>query len=581
MALIVRIFALVLALALPACGPEDPLTIEIVDGGVRASVPVLRVRVVDTKGMVLLDRRLPAPVDRLELGPIPGGVPLRIEVWDGAGRRTEAEVEVPGDPIPLRLAVELPSGQPPLPWDEGARWQIDAPVGSAVPVTLRIDALQAGVADIQVGPRHLQHRFQAAGERWAEPITLPAGTEHPLSIRFAGTTQQATVMVHARDGAALRDGITLESRAFPADDQGEADDARTPARIELPSTLFARVHSALGFGRGVRDREIPWAYEGAVLHNAGTSDRHVVLGLVIEGTDGLPHPRFRPHLRGVATADQVVTALVRVPAGERVTAALPIFMDEAGLTPQEVRRRLTVRPLGSPLPIADDRRPAWISRPPAWVSLAFVVSLVGGGIGTLLLARGLSPLLRRTPTVELVTVALFGGLRFAVSTVAQLVSILLAAALGPLSPLIVGVFDDTLRAAVLAVLIGLLPRPGLGALSALLSAALGWLALGGMQPADLLFVGCHALWLEGSLRAFGVTRADPQWKPGTPSLLAAIVVAGLLSVLTGISLHVVLYRLHFAPWYVLLAVVLQGVVYPSLGVILARPLTRALREIAP
>lgn len=568
-----------LATLLVACGgPSDP-TLELHDGRLSSDEEIVRVRVIADGGAPILDRLLPAPVRSVRLDGIPGGQSVRVEAVFESGRSGTLVVKTEPERGRLRVRLEAPLGQSVI--DAAGEHTVPVLAGTTMPGAFHIEASAPGVATVLAGEVQATHTFVTAGERWHWPFSVQAGESVRVQVDDDGPHTITVIRAEAVPEDELRSALQLVDRAFPADVRGEPDPGRTSGRIELASPALAAFVRRFGQSLRVRDPEIPWAYEGVTLRAAPGRDVHVLLQLHVEDADGRPLPAFRPPTRDDATTGGGSIGIVRVPAGGEAVAVLPVFLDDRIAETGLVQRRLTIRPLGAAQALLDDRRSTWVDRPPSWVWTAFLGSVLAGIVGGVTLLIRLGPVLRRQSATEAVTLALFAGLRFAVSTVSQLSSILLAAALGPLAPIVVGAFDDTLRGTILAVLFSLIRRPGVGSTLVLLSSVMGWLTLGGLQPADILFVGCHALWLEGAAWLSGVTRGEDRGPPSTGRLWATIVPASALSVLTGISLHVVLYRLHFAPWYATLAVLTQGLLYPALGVWLSRPLVRALREMTP
>jgi hypothetical protein len=120
------------------------------------------------------------------------------------------------------------------------------------------------------------------------------------------------------------------------------------------------------------------------------------------------------------------------------------------------------------------------------------------------------------------------------------------------------------------------PRPGVCALAVMVGWLMRSVILGMGGPADLLYLTGHIFFLEGSLWLFGLTRG----KPLTFLRIGlALSVCFTVSILAALSFNVVLYRLFYAEWYVLLNVVMSGVVFPFIAAWLAVPFARSLQRV--
>ena len=181
------------------------------------------------------------------------------------------------------------------------------------------------------------------------------------------------------------------------------------------------------------------------------------------------------------------------------------------------------------------------------------------------------------------TIALFAAMGFLVSVAGRLVGVGVGAALGPFAIMLTGLIDDVLRYALLATLLTLLPRPGTAALVALTQWLLSGIALGSFGPTDLLFVSGRVFWLEAGLWAAGITRSQT-WRDERPlvrwlRLTAALGGASAATNATGLILHVTLYRLFLADWYVAMVILGPGFLYVALAVAVAVPFADSLRRI--
>lgn len=566
-----------------ACAAPSPPQVEVHPEGLRlrSTRGIEAVELLDPDGDVLLRRRLPAPLAELRLDqpwPEPGRWSLRLREG-GEDRRLALDVAEPDPPFVLRVDAPIGRGAAELPVEAEAA--LPAREGEELAVELR--ALRPGPALLELGAARAEATL-ALGERLH--LRAPLRDGERLTVRLG--EDEATTLLRARPPApeALRAAIQLRALRFPTDAQGNVDLSRPADRLHLPSAAWLRALRALDLGTRARDPFAPWAWQAVELENHGEQPQNLALRLRLLGPDGAPHPAFSPRAREGMAETGAVQVLLRVPAGQRATAALPVFLDEAALARQptsELLRELTVFAPGLDEPLLVERQPLYVEQQAAaeaiGLSAAVLAALAGAG---LLLLRG-RRWLAEARTSELFTIALVASLGFLVGLATQALTLGLSTVLGPFSVLVTGLLDDTLRTALLASLITLRPRPGTLALHALVAWLLGGLALGAFTPTDLLFLPGRVLWLEGLAWLFGLSR-DPGWREEGPlrrwlRLSLALGLASVLSSATGMVLSVTLYRLYLAGWYIALMLALPGFLYVLIGAALSLPVAARLREI--
>jgi hypothetical protein len=210
--------------------------------------------------------------------------------------------------------------------------------------------------------------------------------------------------------------------------------------------------------------------------------------------------------------------------------------------------------------------------------------VLGAVLGNGLVAFRLRRWLRAFPTGELMTTALFATLGFGLGTVTSLAGLVASALLGPFSPIAVGIVDVVFRFSVGATLVTLVPRPGVVSLSILTEWLLGAMLLGNVNASDVLFVGDRVFLYETALYVAGITRS-PAWRdePRVARWLRLSLAFGAASACTsavGLVLHMTLYRLFFATWYIVLLIALPGFLYVMIAMIVAVPFAASLRRVA-
>lgn len=539
-----------------------------------ATAPVDEVEVLDAGGLPVSRKQLPRPTDRVDLA---------VHLDPGAYTVRARAAGVPTDPVavevapasPVRVQIQVAPGQP---WvDAGGIVSVPLPDGAPTEVLVSFTA----------GPDHPiavpwsggdPVPLTAPGERVIRRLPVAAAT-----VLQAGT-QETRLVPRVLDLDTVRAAVRLAPPAFPAGPDGAPEPARTPGRIPLPSPAWEELLRRTGLGVRARDPWAPWSQAGLVLDNDLPEPVDLVLSAQVL-RDGAPDPAFRPRVRGADGDTGLVSSLVRVQASGQATAVLPVFVDEATVVPGEATLRLETRALGSDTVLQRVDVPVVITRGNGLAGFGFAASCLvcvsGVGWMTLRMRRWLD----ERSTTELMTIALTGAGLFVVGGASDLVSMGVGALLGPFSPVVVGILADVGRTALLGTLLTLYPRPGTLALAI----TVGWLGrsflTGGFTPIDLLYAGASVGFGEAFAWVSGLSRSG-DWREGTPAarwlrLSVGFGLASMLSTLSGLWMHIVMYRLYFAVWYLVLQTLVPGFLYVLIAAALTVPFAASLRRVEP
>ncbi len=564
---------------LPPRVEQTPLGVEV-----HADQPVDKVVLQDPTGLPVQVRRLPEPLTDVTLRQLWEDPGQWTVVVDSAGERFELPLSV-DPPGPLLVEVEAPVGQERAVVEDGDRVDLALIDGRPAQVAVRATALRDGEARLSVGDLQQTRRLRA-GERIVALATVDAPS--PVEVALGEERLHVDIAPHAVAAAELRQELRLLAVDLPCEPSGRRDPARPAGRVTLPSRWWQDLLRRVGLGFRPRDGWTPWAWWGVRLANSADAPLNVVVRAAVYDEEGRPAPAFRPRMREGDDGSGVVRVLLRVPAGQEVTASLPLYVDQAGITEADARdrtwtRRIEVLPLGASEPLLVDEAPLYVSRGSTVASVGLLLALLSSLLGSvLLLSRG-PRWLRQAATSELMTIALFGSLTFLTGAMGRLLTMGLATLLGPFASLLTGLVDDALRYTLLATLLTLLPRPGVASLAVLTGWLLSGLSLGTFSLTDVIFVGGRVFWLEAALWLSGVTRVRG-WPDGSRMtrwlrLGLGFGAASLLSAATMLVLQVVLYRLFLAPWYVALVLAGPSFLYVLVGCGLALPFAEGLRRI--
>ena len=583
-----RLLAGALLGATASCAePSAPPTVAVGATGVTITAEdgLLSARLVDPAGAPVLTRRLPAPVETLELR----------HIWPEAGTHTLELTSTTGSwtlSVPVAAAsrgevrVEAPVGELRQVVADGEQVPLTLLGGGAATVAVHALAVTPGPARISVGEDVTGRERLLPGERLVAMAEVD--TETPVIVEVGGETTRFTLVPRPVSREAAQRTLRVADIALPADSSGALDLGRPTDRVSLPGAAWQRVLRTLGLGFRPRDPGVPWAHVGVTLENTGETPANVVLRLRVLDEDGQPAPAFQPALRGRGDGQDTVSALLRVPAGDTATAALPLYVDDRHLdahivATREWTRELAVLPMGASEPLHVDRRPLHVSRGGTAQGVGFALGVLSALLGGGLVALRGRRWLQERPTSDLMTIGLFSSLTFLVGAVGRVLTMGLATLLGPFAALLTGLVDDAFRYTLLATLVTLLPRPGTLALAVGTGWLLSGVATGGFGPTDLLFLGSRIFFLELLLWLTGVTR-DPTWRDGTAAarflrLGTGFGLASLASSAAGIALHMVLYRLFYADWYIAMMLLGPGFLYVVAACAVAVPFADSLRRV--
>jgi hypothetical protein len=415
------------------------------------------------------------------------------------------------------------------------------------------------------------------GQRIA--ITGPIRDRSTLEIQLGTDTIRTTLSATPIGLDDARKRVHIKGLQFPTDSLGERDLARPRQRITLPSLWWSRMLNVAGIGIRPHDRTVPWGHVSVDLHNGSDVSLNLSTRIRVMRGDS-PDPSFVPTMRDVDDGTGWVSAQVRIGAHEEARLTLPLYIDEDSLN-EENRDRISrqlyveVSPIGSPSTIAQRSAPIHIQRGSSVAAAGMLLGLLGSFAGLIMISLRLKRWLG-LPTTTLVTIALFSTLSFVVNAATQLLGMGVASVLGPFAFLLTGLVDETIRGCLLATLLFLRPRPGVCALAVMVGWLMRSVILGMGGPADLLYLTGHIFFLEGSLWLCGLTRGHPMT---FLRIGMALSICFTVSILAALSFNVVLYRLFYAEWYVLLNVVMSGVVFPFIAAWLAVPFARSLQRV--
>jgi hypothetical protein len=565
-----------------ACTAATPVHLERRSAGLAVvGDEISRVEIRSPAGVPVLVRTFPRSLDRIEL-PVAwsqGGT-WTVRTRSATGDRV-SQIEVAAEPKGSLVEIEAPLGTDRVPVADGARLGIVVPPGAGQMI-VSTTALRPGAVAITVDGRRVVDRALGTLER-ASAI-LPLGGH--VEVRAPDRLVAFDVEPIETDPTSLARSLEMGDVSFPADRAGQPEIGRPPGRVTLAASWWQTLLAQLGLGARARDPYAAWTHVIVPLTNRGDVPLSLLVETKVYAGDGVD-PAFRAPALGGNERQDSSRVLIRVPAATDATAIVPLYVDDALLRaapPRERRIEVTAFGLGSSTPLATRSVPLAVRSGNAFASLGLVAAIIGAVAGNGLVALRLGRWLRAFPTGELMTTALFATLGFGLGTVTSLAGLLASAAVGPFSPIVVGIVDVVFRFSIGATLVTLVPRPGVVTLSILTEWLLGAMLLGNVNASDVLFVGDRVFLYETALYAFGITRSGA-WRDEAPwarwlRLSLAFGIASACTSAVGLVLHMTLYRLYFADWYIALLIALPGFLYVAVAMLVAVPFAASLRRVA-
>jgi hypothetical protein len=565
-----------------ACAAGAPVHLEQRSAGlVLEGDAISRVEIRSPAGVPVLVRTFPRALDRVDL-PVAwsrGGT-WTVRTRSAAGDRV-SDLAV-AEPEGSLVELEAPLGTDRVPVGDGARLGVVVPPGAGQMI-VSTTALRPGAVAITVDGRRVVDRALGTLER-ASAI-LPLGGH--VEVRTPDRLVAFDVEPVEADPAALAGSLEMGAIAFPADRTGRPEIGRPPGRVTLAAGWWQTLLTRLGLGARARDPYAPWTHVTVPLMNRGDAPLSLLVETKVFSSGGGVDPAFRAPALGWNERQDGSRVLIRVPAASDATAIVPLYVDDSLLRselPHERTVEVRVTSLGASAPLAVRSVPLAVRTGNAFASLGLVAALLGAVLGNGLVALRLGRWLRAFPTGDLMTTALFATLGFGLGTVTSLAGLIASAVLGPFSPIAVGIVDVIFRFSIGATLVTLVPRPGVVTLSILTEWLLGAMLLGNVNASDVVFVGDRIFLYETALYAAGITRS-PGWRDQSPLArwLRLSLAFGLASACTsavGLVLHMTLYRLFFATWYIVLLVALPGFLYVGIAMLVAVPFAASLRRVA-
>ncbi|NOZ69949.1 MAG: hypothetical protein GXP46_12085 [Deferribacteres bacterium] len=438
---------------------------------------------------------------------------------------------------------------------------------------------------------HFRTTLSVAYERFYMPFSIRMPDKGEYRLRAEVTLRGAdgreslfsrAVTVKVVGKESLADTIRLIRVSMPAGIQGIALRQYAADTLYIQPRVFKKLGRFFGIEPKYIDYTHPFTYQGLVLENTGTGSIALLINSAVYYRDrDIVPAAFRPpdSMTG-GTKDAAVTVTAVLPPGEKTRVVLPVYVTSDPL-PGEYRRVVRLIMMGTVSPVAEYEFPLYVTSMnlTAWTFTLIAVFL--SLTATLVFIIRFKKIVARMKVRWLVIISLYGAMTFVVSNVpVRIFGSFVSAVMGPFSVFITGFFSSLLYWTLLVSLVRLLPRPGTVTFATLVRYMLNGIMFGGFQLADILFTGTGIVAKEAAFYVSGLTRRGEGFKWNTGSVLYLAVCLSLADAfitLTGLYLHMVLYRLYFADWYIYLNVIINSLLYTSAATFTGRRFSDRLK----
>ena len=256
------------------------------------------------------------------------------------------------------------------------------------------------------------------------------------------------------------------------------------------------------------------------------------------------------------------TAMISLDGKKNQTFILPLYVDYFTILEGDYALRITVSGNGQekiqevPITIAKKHNVGLVA-----VGFSFLCALVAA-----VLSYKLPRCIKQIGAKGAITVALFAALAFGGITLpTTLLGDLLHVFLGPFSGLVTGILSGVLQYLLIVSLLTLFRAPGVLALMFFVKYMLSGLMFGHFTPLGALSTCVSVVVLEAVLYLCGFYRVQQLGK--RYMLLVALLLGLADAAVTFINLEQMMffYRLYYADWYMALYMLINGLLYSSIG----------------
>lgn len=374
----------------------------------------------------------------------------------------------------------------------------------------------------------------------------------------------------------------IQGTALPVDENGEADGKEEKDTIVVPDVTLENMKTRLTGGKSADWTSLlsrPVTYMLLDLRNP-MGDEKVVHGKAVLVDRGSGEEK--PGLISVSTGGEISTdekgtdIQFSLSGSKMQTAVFPLYADPFTMNEGDYNLRITLSDGGSnriteiPLTVVKKRSTGLAALGLAIVCLIIVLLSLGK------LKRSIVRIGARGD----IAIALFGAMAFGgVVVPVTLFGDFLHVFLGPFSGLVTGLLSGVVQYLLLMALLVLFRKPGVAALFYLIRWLLSAILFGRVTPVGILLCALSMVVIEGVLWAAGFYRKKEITRNYGIfiSFLIGVCDAGITFV--NMEQLMLFYRMYYADWFIGLYMVINGLLYSSLGSFLGWKTGRRLKQV--
>ena len=413
-----------------------------------------------------------------------------------------------------------------------------------------------------------------------------------LSIESERGQVEYNILTHNQSLDSLQKSIRLVGDTFPTDAFGQQDLSRTADLITLQDPILELLKGSLGLGVRISDEAVPWGFVRYEIQN-NSKERHILaIQQRIVDEDGIIISAFVPTNRRGENENGWVRTLISLPPQESGHVQLPIFIKESEVDPnvnEHVLREIEIYPLGSSQKIMAMKSPMYIQQNSSFGLWGTLGSLVFALFGTLILQYVLFfRLSTNNPkgfdVQECIAIACLASVLFVSGTIAYMLGLGIAVVLGPLATMVTTIVDYLFRYPLVVTVLFISPKVGTYALFSATTWLLSGFSTGSFGLMDVIYLTSKIFLFETMLYLTGITRYPLQWKQEHHIKIRlrfaiALSVGGILYGAAGMALHISLYRLYYADWYIAMMLLGPGFLYIIIATWFSIPFAKSISKV--
>lgn len=386
-----------------------------------------------------------------------------------------------------------------------------------------------------------------------------------------------------KEGKKTHESWYIQGSALPVDESGESDGRQAKDTIVVPDVTLENIKTRLTGGKstdwtGILSR--PVAYMLLDLRNPMGDEKpvHGMAQLVDRGTGEVKKGLISISEGGAVSEESPERTDISfsLTGSKLQTVVFPLYADPFSINEGDYNLRITLNDGGSDrimeIPLTVVKR-----RSIGFLTLGFSMACL---LAVLLSLGRLKKCILHIGARGDITTALFGALAFGCVVVpVTLLGDFLHVLLGPFSGLVTGLLSGVVQYLLLMALLMLFRKPGVAALFYLIRWLLSAILFGRVTPVGILLCAASMVVIEGVLYISGFYRKQEISRNYGIfiSFLLGLCDAGLTFV--NMQQLMLFYRMYYADWFIGLYMVINGLLYSSLGSFLGWKTGRRLKQV--